>query len=253
MKVIASYSIKGGVGKTTTAVNLAYAAAQQGHRTILIDLDAQSAASYFLRVRPHRNFKHAHLLKGKSKLLKSVRASDYENLDILPAHDTYRNMDIVLSELKGSKKRLSRAVAVLRDEFDVAVLDTTPTISLLAENVFRISDIILVPVIPTKLSQRTLDQLLQFLDEQGDDCDRVTPFFSMVQGRSAMHRYMMASLRTQHPAFLETTIPQLKEIERMSEQREPVMAMRGANRGAEAFTMLWQEVAERIGNRALAR
>ena len=84
MKVYATYNIKGGVGKTTTAVNLAYLAAASGRRTLLWDLDPQASATYLFRVKPRVKGGSRGLVSGKRPVDDAVKAADYDNLDLLP-------------------------------------------------------------------------------------------------------------------------------------------------------------------------
>ena len=94
MKVIATYNIKGGVGKTTAAVNLAYLAAQDGFRTLLWDLDPQAAATYMFRVRPRVKGGGKALIRGTRLLDDAIKGTDFDRLDLLPGDFTYRNMDL---------------------------------------------------------------------------------------------------------------------------------------------------------------
>jgi len=95
VKTYATYNIKGGVGKTTTAVNLAYLSAADGCRTLLWDLDPQGAASFLFRVKPRVKGGKA-LIRGTKALNDAIKGTDFENLDLLPADFTYRNMDLLL-------------------------------------------------------------------------------------------------------------------------------------------------------------
>ena len=96
MKVIATYNIKGGVGKTTAAVNLGYLAAQDGLRTLLWDLDPQAAATYMFRVRPRVKGGGKALIRGTRSLDDAIKGTDFDRLDLLPGDFTYRNMDLLL-------------------------------------------------------------------------------------------------------------------------------------------------------------
>jgi chromosome partitioning protein len=165
VRVFATYNIKGGVGKTTTAVNLAYLAARDGQRTLLWDLDPQGAASYLFRIRPRVKGGAKALIRGARSLDDGVKGTDFDNLDLLPADFTYRNMDLELDATKNSTRRLRRLLKPLSDEYDVIFLDCPPSISLVSENVMHAVDTLLVPLIPTTLSLRTLDQLTRFISE----------------------------------------------------------------------------------------
>src|SRR6476620_3070672 len=123
VRVFATYNIKGGVGKTTTAVNLAYLAARDGQRTLLWDLDPQGAASYLFRIRPRVKGGAKALIRGARSLDDGVKGTDFDNLDLLPADFTYRNMDLELDATKNSTRRLRRLLKPLSDEYDVIFLD----------------------------------------------------------------------------------------------------------------------------------
>jgi chromosome partitioning protein len=246
MKVIASYSIKGGVGKTATSVNLAYGIAQAGSRTLLVDLDPQGASSFYFRIRPPKGLKTKQLLRGHRRLLRHIRGSDYELLDVLPAKLAYRKFDVLLERLQKSKMFLSRVIRAFRSEYDVVVLDAPAGISLLAENIFDAADVILVPVIPTTLSQRTYEQLLDFLQRFRHSKKKVVPFFSMVQAGNDLHERTMERMRASHRRFLNATIPQSMEIERMGVQREPVLRFAARHESGQAYERLCREVTKRL-------
>jgi len=135
MKILASYNIKGGVGKTATAVNIAHLAARDGRRVLLWDLDPQAAASFLLRVRPRVKGGGAALIKGSRDLDAAIKGTDFERLDLLPADFTYRNLDLILDATKKPTQRLARLLRPLAAEYDLVVLDCPPGISLLSESV----------------------------------------------------------------------------------------------------------------------
>ncbi len=174
MRIYATYNIKGGVGKTTTAVNLAYLAAEAGQRTVLWDLDPQGAASFMFRVKPRVKGGGKAIIRGKRPLDDAIKGTDFDNLDLIPADFTYRNMDLLLDpgdskpgDTPGGKpaRKLGKLLSPLADEYDAVFLDCPPSVSLVSENVLYAADVIVVPLIPTTLSVRTLEQLSDFIDE----------------------------------------------------------------------------------------
>ena len=188
MRIIASYNLKGGVGKTTAAVNLAYLSSAAGHRTLLWDLDPQGAATYLLRVRPRVKGGSPKLVRGSWPMMEAVKGTDFEDLDLLPADFTYRHMDIDLNGRPKPQRTLRRLLAPLSSEYDRVILDTPPSLSLVSENVIRAADVVLVPLIPTVLSVRTFDQLATFIDELKGRKPALRGFFSMVDRRRKLHK-----------------------------------------------------------------
>ncbi len=245
MKVIAAYNIKGGVGKTATAVNIAYLAASEGYRVLLWDLDPQAAASFLFRVRPKVKGGGKALIRGKRLVDDAIKATDFENLDLLPADFTYRNLDLHLDGERKSATRLRGLLAPLRHEYDLVVLDCPPSISLLSENVLHAADLLLVPLIPTTLSVRTLDQLTGFIADFDGRRPKILAFFSMLDRRKRLHREIAENLPTQRNDVADTAIPSLSAIEQMSVQRTPVASAAPRSRAALSYRALWQEAKAR--------
>ncbi len=243
MKIIGVYNIKGGVGKTATAVNLAWLAAQDGHRTLVWDLDPQGAASFYFRIKPKLPGGAKALLKGRGELDGFIKGTDFEGLDLLPADFSYRHMDLRLEETSRPVARLERLLKPLREEYDLIFLDCPPSISLVSENIFRAADLLLVPTIPTILSVRTLHQLKAFLaDHHHHVKAKLLPFFSMVDQRKRMHQEIMARLPQEFPELLPLSIPYASEVERMGEYRAPLGDYAPNSPSLRAYQALWQEV-----------
>lgn len=243
MKVIACYSNKGGVGKTATSVNLAHALATSGHRTLLCDLDPQGASGFYFRVKPSRKLSEARFFEGDEKLADAIRASDYEGLDILPANMAFRNFDVFLSQMKQPRSRLKKALAAVGADYDVILLDCPPSLSILSEAVFRAADVIVVPVIPTTLSQRSFQQLLDFFAEGDLAADKLHGLFSMVQVVKKLHVETMQALRQDHPGrFLTAQIAFASDVERMGVSRAPVTATLPESPAARAYRALCTEI-----------
>jgi len=243
VRVYATYNIKGGVGKTTAAVNLAHLCAAGGHRTLLWDLDPQGAASFLFRVKPRVKGGGKALIRGRRALDDAIKGTDFDNLDLLPADFSYRTMDLLLAAAGG--KPAGRIAALLRPlaaDYDAAFLDCPPSISLVSENVLHAADVLLVPLIPTTLSLRTLDQLTEFVAGLDGRRPRVIAFFSMVDRRKRLHREITENLSAERPGVAGTVIPALSLVERMSVERAPVTAFAPRSRAARAYRALWSEL-----------
>jgi len=243
MKIIACYSNKGGVGKTATSVNLAYACAQAGMRVLLCDLDPQGASGFYLRVKPSKKLTEARFFEDVKRFTKSIRASDFDGLDVLPANLTYRDFDVFLSRMRNKRSRLKKALMSVGGDYDVIVLDCPPNFSTLSENIFKASDMIVVPVIPSTLSERTFEQLVGFFDEHKMPKKKLRAFFSMVQRRKTLHLETMEAMRKQHrKRFMKTSIPFAADIERMGLHRAPVLTYAGRSVAGAAYKSLFKEL-----------
>jgi cellulose biosynthesis protein BcsQ len=248
MRIVGVYNIKGGVGKTAAAVNLAYLSAQSGLRTLVWDLDPQGAASFYFRVKPRIKGGGRKMVKGKRDLDDLIKGTDYDLLDLLPADFSYRNMDLALEGSKGPVKQLLQLLRPLSEEYDRIYLDCPPSISLVSENVFRAADALMIPTIPTTLSLRTYEQLVEFL--AGHKVGNVLrmPFFSMVDRRKRMHLEMMEQLPQRFPELLQSHIPYASDVERMGVFRAPLGSFAPHGQAALAYQALWRELEAGLGN-----
>jgi cellulose biosynthesis protein BcsQ len=242
MKIIAVTNIKGGVGKTTTAVNLSYLCAASTGPTLLWDLDPQGAATYTLRGDPLEHVGPKKLLNGKRHLPELVLSTGYANLDLLPADFSYRNFDVHLAERKNPTERLLKMSRSLREVYAALFLDCAPGISLLSENVLRAADAIIVPLLPTPLSVRMLVQLRDFIAGRAWTDLMLLPFFSMVDRRKSLHHEIIESTRAEFPTLLATEVPYSSEIERMTLRRAPIPAVTPRSAAAQVYSTLWAEV-----------
>lgn len=244
--VLATYNIKGGVGKTSAAVNLAHLAARDGAPTLLWDLDPQGASTYLFRVKPRVKGGGEKLVRGRSDVGRLIKGTDLPGLDLLPADFSYRHMDLALDAAKKPTRRLARVLEPLQDEYEVIVLDCPPSISLVSESVFEAADVLLVPIVPATLSSRTFAQLLKVVRECGAGAPEVLAFFSMVDARKRLHREVMDAMREEHDAVLRTAIPAAADVERMGEHRTVLDAFAPRGRAAAAYRELWAEIRERL-------
>ena len=247
MTVIALYNMKGGVGKTTTAVNLSHLAATGGQRTLLWDLDAQAAASFAFRVRPRvKGFNKKSLGDGES-LLAAIKETDYPNLDLLPADFAYRKLERLLSRFDKPKRLISDLLATLGRDYDVVFLDCPAGFTLLSEGIFSAADVLLIPTIPTVLSLRTLGQLIKWAD-RSDATTALVPFFSMVDRRKTLHRNA-CEWPGSRDIFLTAQIPYASVVEQMTVRRMPLSMFAAREPATIAFANIWTELQSRVERR----
>jgi chromosome partitioning protein len=245
--VLATYNVKGGVGKTSAAVNLARLAAEGGARTLIWDLDPQGASTYLFRVKPKVKGGGKALVKGKSDVDALLKGTDHDGLDLLPADFSYRHLDLALDRLRRPHAGIARVVEPLTGDYDVVILDCPPSISLLSESVFGSVDALLVPIVPSTLSVRTFEQLQDFLDSDGRPSTAVVAFLSMVDRRKRLHRELAESLPTQLPALTTAGIPLASAVELMAARRAPLVSSHPRDRAALAYAALWREIQAQLG------
>lgn len=242
MITIALYHIKGGVGKTSAAVNLAHLSALGGHQTLLCDLDPQGSVSFYFRITTPANHNVGRLISGGEKLAKMVRETDYPGLYVLPSNLSFRKLDLELHRVKHAKRRLKDTLNPFGTQYDLLFLDCPPGITLEAEAVFRAADYVLVPTIPTYLSMRTRDQIFDFFSKRDLPLDKLLSFFSMVDLRKKLHTEIVEQILLSDDGFLKTYIPFASSVEKMGEYRMPLTAMSRKSSARSAFVGLWEEL-----------
>ena len=253
MEIVGVYNFKGGVGKTTTAINLAYRSSVEDWPTLLWDLDPQGAATYLLRGEPRASGAAKELIRGDRPLRDVVVATAHERLDLIPADFSYRRMDVHLDKRQDATTLLLKLMRPLQARYASLVLDCPPGLSLVSENVMHASDALVVPLLPTPLSARMLEQLFEFIAARGWHDISVLPFFSMVDRRRSLHKQTIEELRERFPSILATEVPYGSEFERMAARRAPIESYAPASFAAETYRALWREIDERLSSRSAAR
>lgn len=241
MVTLALYNLKGGVGKTAATINLAYLAAKEGYKTLIWDMDPQGSSSFYLGAKASTKNESKKLLSSEMELLDAVQASAYENLDIIPADLSARNADILLNEMKQSKKKISSLLGGLKKAYDVVILDCPPGISILHDAVFAGTDWVLMPNIPTTLSIRSYETVAAYFKENGFDSAKLKCFFSMVDHRKNLHHEVMNSFY-KDKVFLKSYIPYLSDVEKMGINEAPLETYAPGSYAAQCYRDLWKEI-----------
>lgn len=234
--IIAVYSAKGGVGKTTLAVNLAWASANLSkRRTLLWDLDAQGAASFILGQQPGAKAAKAGITRD-GDVSDLIRPSTSAAIDILPADESLRTLDYAFHDL-GKRKRLAKIAAELSRNYDRIIIDCPPGLTDTSDQILRAADIVVVPVIPSALSQRSLDVIKEYVNRKKGPHVTLAPVFSMVDRRRALHQAELLK----HKAW--PIIPMASAYEKMSEERKPIgELLTPSSAPVECVAQLWRRI-----------
>ncbi len=250
---LAVYNMKGGVGKTTTTVNLAYLCAQEGRRTLLWDLDSQGAATFYLNVQPDAEMKAKKLLKAHKDMSALIRPTGYSRLDILPASFEIRHLDALLEDDKKGSKRLAKIFETFGERYDVLFLDCPPSISFLSEIIFRSANWLIVPVIPSVLALNAYARVSAYIRETTQRQARILPFFSMFDWRKKIHRDVFDVETKPGGGFLRTCIPTRSVIEQMGIHRAPLPVTYPESDCVTSYRELWTEIKAKLASPRMER
>ena len=240
MTVFALYNLKGGVGKTATAINLAYLAAADGYKTLVWDLDPQGSSSFYLNVKAVNKNETKKLFAEEIDLKDAIQGSVFENLWIIPADISARNIDTFLSDVKHSRKKIKSLLSNVKG-YDIVILDCPPGISLLHENIFNAADWILMPNIPTTLSINSFETVAEYFKNNELDKSKLKCFFSMVDHRKNLHHEVMQQFY-KDKLFFKSYIPYLSDVEKMGVHQQPLFEYANTSYAAQCYRDLWNEV-----------
>jgi len=237
---VAVYSSKGGVGKTSIAVNLAWAAATlSSRRTLLWDLDPQGASSYVLgRETAVGGDVESIFARGRDPI-DSIVPTGIEGLDLLPADESLDGLDRFFHAL-GKKRRMAKIVTALADHYDRIILDCPPGLNAISEQVARAADLIVAPVIPSPLARRALQDVVSRFARSKVQHAPILPVFNMVDRRRALHQAALAD----HPNW--PILPMASAIELMTLKRQPIGCYAPGSPAAEIFARLWRGIERRL-------
>lgn len=248
MQTLAIYQLKGGVGKTSSAVNLAAMAAADGLTTLLWDLDPQAAASWYLSTYDETAEVSAkHWLSGQSPIGRLVERTLYDRLDLLPGSKSNRLLDVLLRKVEPPRKALSRLIKPFSEHYQLIIIDAPPSLGHLAENIMTAADLILMPVVPGYLSWRTAEQVVDHARSLDIPTKRFEAFYTMADRRRGLHRAQIEAPPPMPIRLNSIVVPYAASVERMGEHRAPLAAFAASDDPALlAYAALWADLRARL-------
>jgi len=232
--------MKGGVGKSCSAVNLAWnSAVGSSRRTLLWDLDPQGAASFILKGDQMEKDRARAMVAGNVKPDKLIKPTEIENLDLLAADVSLRGLDRLLFQIN-KKRHLGKLLKEIGKNYDRIILDCPPGLTETSEQILRNADIVVVPVIPSPLSERALSDVQTFLDSSGKKHAPLLPVYTMVDRRRSIHKQGLV----RNPKW--PVIPMSSAVEHMTKLQEPVGSFAPRSPAARAYARIWRGIEKRL-------
>ena len=251
MKKIALYNIKGGVGKTTTTVNLACMLARQGLSILLWDMDPQGGSSYFFNLENKNDNTHARLFDRYLTIYEVIQSTDNYRIDVISNDskfsDQFMNKSSRITALDFVNNDLVKnTLSEVEDDYDICIIDCSPGKFLLHDNIFKATDLLLVPNIPAPLSVYCNTILLNELQAKQGNKNKIFSFYNMVQANKNMHKFYLNNPAEKSNDILTSYIPFYAEIEAIAHNKESIFHQLKEFKTNVYYENLWQEMCGRM-------
>lgn len=253
-RVIAVANQKGGVGKTTTAVNLAACLAAVGKRTLLFDLDPQANATSGLGLEKTEGASAYKPLLGEGSLLEKIQKTPYEHLEVIPSEVDMCGADIELARVENHLQRVKLALQPVRESgrFDVVVIDCPPSLGVLTLNAFAAAESLLVPLQCEYYALEGISMITRLLNQLRESgvnptLELLGVIMTMFDGRTNLSHQVVTEVR-QHfgDTVFETVIPRTTRLAEAPSFGKPIIYYDKYSAGAAAYEVLTQDLLKRL-------
>ncbi|MGI6090898.1 MAG: ParA family protein [Saccharofermentanales bacterium] len=246
--VISVVNQKGGVGKTTTAVNLAAYLGKRSRKTLLIDADPQGNATSGLGFAKKDQEKTTYdVMINELPLMEAVQSTEYRNLSLCPANIELTGAEIELISVPEREKVLAKAVSFIRDRFDYILIDCPPSLGLMTVNALTASDSILIPIQAEYYALEGLEQLIGTYslvkNSSNPELEVLGIVITMFDTRTQLAHQVEAEVREHFPEqVFKTVIPRNVRLSEAPSYGKPILAYDKWSRGARAYDSLAKEI-----------
>lgn len=250
-KTIAIANQKGGVGKTTTAVNLAAAIGALGYKTLMVDIDPQGNATSGVGINKRNIVCSAYdVLINSFPAKTAIKKTDYKNVDVLPANIALAGAELELADLENREQKLKSALENIKNDYDFIFIDCPPSLGLLTLNALCFSDTVLIPIQCEYYALEGLSQLIATIRQvkrlynEGLDIEGV--LLTMYDGRLNLTQQVVAEVKKYFPKKVyATVIPRNVRLSEAPSFGQPILYFDKASRGAESYYALANEIIDK--------